>query len=106
MGVSTGWTDRVRFGSRIRAFIFTASRPALGSTQPRIKWVLGAHSSGVKRPDHETVHSHPSSAEAKNGGAVPPLLHTSSWLGALIKHGDNYILRNKIFVTLGTVQVQ
>jgi hypothetical protein len=30
----------------------------------------------------EDNHSHPSSAEVKNGAAIPPLLHTSSWRGA------------------------
>jgi hypothetical protein len=38
----------------------------------------------------EAYHSPSSSAEVKNGGAIPSLLHTSSWSGALlIKHRDN-----------------
>jgi len=46
-------------------FVFTtASRPALGPTQPPIQWEAGAHSLGVKRPGRETDHS-PSSAEVK-----------------------------------------
>jgi hypothetical protein len=36
-------------------------------------------SNGVEWPDREADHLHPSSAEAKNGGAVCPLPHTSSW---------------------------
>jgi hypothetical protein len=41
-----------------RYFIFaTAPRPALGPTQPPIKWVLGTLSSGVKRPGRETLLS-------------------------------------------------
>jgi hypothetical protein len=33
---------------------------------------------GVKRPGHEADHSHPSSAEVKNGGVMPPLPNMSS----------------------------
>jgi hypothetical protein len=57
----------------------TASRPALGPTQPLIQWVLGALSLGVKRKGRESDHSPPSSDEVKNGGAIPPLAHTPSW---------------------------
>jgi hypothetical protein len=39
----------------------TASRPALGPTQPPIQWVPG-----VKRPGLEADQSHPSSAEVQN----------------------------------------
>jgi hypothetical protein len=65
----------------------TASRPALGSTQADIQCVLGAQSGrGVKLRS-------PSSAEVKNGGAIPPRPHTCSWSGAsLIKCGDNFLL--------------
>jgi hypothetical protein len=42
----------------------------------------GALFPGVKRPGREADHSPPSSAEVKNGGAVPPLPYTSSWRGA------------------------
>jgi hypothetical protein len=37
-------------------------------------------SPAVKRPGHETGNPPPSSAEVKNGGAIPPLL-MSSWRG-------------------------
>jgi hypothetical protein len=33
----------------------------------------------IKRPEREADHPLPSSAEVKNGGAIPPLPHTSSW---------------------------
>jgi hypothetical protein len=36
----------------------------------------------VKRPECESDHSQPFSAEIKNGGTIPPLLHTTSWCGA------------------------
>jgi hypothetical protein len=41
----------------------TASRTALGPTQPPIQWVAGALSLGVERPGREADHSPPSSAE-------------------------------------------
>jgi hypothetical protein len=44
----------------------------------------GAVSPGVKRPGRGADHSSPSSAEVKNGVAMPPLPHTSSWLDAYI----------------------
>jgi hypothetical protein len=63
---------------RSKIFLFfTASRPALGPTQPHIQWVPGALS-----PGQEADHSPPSSAEVKNDGAIPPLPHMSSWCGA------------------------
>jgi hypothetical protein len=39
---------------------------------------LGTRSQGVKRKGHEAGHSPLSSAEVKNGGAVPALRHMSS----------------------------
>jgi hypothetical protein len=44
----------------------TASRPALGPTQPSIQWVTGALSLVVKRPGREADYQPPSSAEVKN----------------------------------------
>jgi hypothetical protein len=44
----------------------TASRPALGSTQPPIHWVHRTISLGVKRPGREADHSPPATAEVKN----------------------------------------
>jgi hypothetical protein len=58
---------------KIIPLYFTASRPALGLTQPPIQQVPGTLSSGVKWVGREADHSPPSSAEFKNGGAIPPL---------------------------------
>jgi hypothetical protein len=61
----------------------TASRTALGPTQPPIQWVPGALSLGVKRPVCEADHSPPSSAEVKEW--VELYIHspnTPSWRGA------------------------
>jgi hypothetical protein len=65
---------------RVKIFLFsTVSRPALGPTQPSIQYVPGALSLGVKLPGRETDHLLPASAEVKNGGAIAPFPHTSSW---------------------------
>jgi hypothetical protein len=42
----------------------------------------GAVSPGLKRKGHGTRHSPPSSAEVKNGEAIPPLPSMSSWRSA------------------------
>jgi hypothetical protein len=63
------WTIGVLgFDSRRGRGIFlftTASRTALGPTQPPIQWVAGALFLGVKRSGREADHSPPSSAEVK-----------------------------------------
>jgi hypothetical protein len=67
------------FGRGMEFFFFaTASRPAVGPTQPPIQDVTrggGALSPGVKRPSGEADHSPPSSAHAKNAWSYT---HTSS----------------------------
>jgi hypothetical protein len=54
----------------------TVSRPALGPTEPLIKWVSGVISPGAKWSRHKAGHSPTSSAMDKNAGAITPLLHT------------------------------
>jgi hypothetical protein len=51
--------------------------------QPSIQWVPGALSLGIRRQGREAEHSPSSSAEVKNGRAIPSLLHISSWHNAL-----------------------
>jgi len=72
-------------------FLFTtASRPALGPTQPPIQWVTGTLSLGVKRPGREGDHSPPSSAEIKNAWSytsTPPYVFMVWYL---VKHRDNF----------------
>jgi hypothetical protein len=51
----------------------TASKPALGPTQPPIQWVPGALSLGVKRQGREADHSPPSNVEVNMRGAILPL---------------------------------
>jgi hypothetical protein len=55
----------------------TASRAALGPTQPHIQLIPGACTSGVKRPGRE-------SDRAEVTGDIPPVPYTSSWRGALL----------------------
>jgi hypothetical protein len=74
-------------GVRIYLFI-TASRPALGPTQPRIEWVPVAVSLGVKRPGREANHSPPSSAEVT---PTPPLPNKPSWGKEIQWEGVNWI---------------
>jgi hypothetical protein len=66
---ATGWTIWVLGFDSLRGlgiFLFTtASRTALGPTQPPIQCVTGTLSLGVKWPGRETDHSPPSSAEVK-----------------------------------------
>jgi hypothetical protein len=57
----------------------TASRLAMGPTQPPIQWVPGAFSPGIKRSGREADHSPPSRTKVKNVGATPPLPHMCSW---------------------------
>jgi hypothetical protein len=75
-------TERSRSPGRVKNFVSTASRPLLVPTQPTIQWAPGAVSPGVKRLGSEADHSPPTSAEVKNGGAIPSLPHTSSWRSA------------------------
>jgi hypothetical protein len=54
-----------------------------GAHPASIQWVPGALYPGAKRPGREeTDYSPSSSAEVKNGGAIPPLPNTTSWRGA------------------------
>jgi hypothetical protein len=56
----------------------TTPTPALGHTQPIIRWVLGVLSAAEKRTNREAGQSPPSSAEFKIDGALPPCPHISS----------------------------
>jgi hypothetical protein len=49
-----------------------------GAHSTPVKWVPSALSTEVKGPGREAEHSHPSSAEIKNGGAMPLLMYLHS----------------------------
>jgi hypothetical protein len=60
-----GWTE-LDFRQDMGIVLYdTASRPALGSTQPPIQWVPGDLSLELKRQGREADRSHPSNAEGK-----------------------------------------
>jgi hypothetical protein len=85
--------SRVQLPAGTGNFIFTtASRTALGPTQPPIQWVRvpGALSLGVKRPRSEADQSPPSSAEVKNAWSYnsTPQYVFMEW--CLVKHRDNF----------------
>jgi hypothetical protein len=63
-----GWTAGVRFQAKASDF--------------SIQQVPEAISLELKQPGCEANRSPPSSEELNNGGAVPPLLHASSWRNA------------------------
>jgi hypothetical protein len=68
IGLGYGLDGVLGFDSRrgLGIFLFiTASRTALGLTQPPIHCVPGTLSLGVKRPGREAGHSPPSSAKVK-----------------------------------------
>jgi hypothetical protein len=95
VGIALGYgLDDLGFDCRrgLGIYLFTtASRTALGTTQPPIRWVPGALPLGVKRPVREADHSSPSNAEVKE--CVELYLHsptTPSWHGAQLKHRDNF----------------
>jgi len=56
-----------------------APRPALGPTQPPIRWIPGALYPRIKQPEREADRPPPSSAEIKNAwsytSTTPTLLH-------------------------------
>jgi hypothetical protein len=54
----------------------------LGPTQSPIQWVPRISSPGLKRQGREADRSPLSSAEVKNGGAIPPPIHIISWHSA------------------------
>jgi hypothetical protein len=82
VGMATGRTAGVRFPAEARFFFLPiASWPALGPTQPPIQWQPEGLSPGLKWLRRKAEHSPQPSAEVENGGAIPPLPHTSSWYG-------------------------
>jgi hypothetical protein len=68
----------------------TASRPALGPTQP-MQWVPGAFPR-VKQSGCEADHSFPSSATANNVWSITCTLPYTFMAWCLTKHSDNFTL--------------
>jgi hypothetical protein len=64
---------------RVKNFISTLSRPALGPTQPTIQRAPGAFSAGVKRQGREADHLAPANAEVKKMWIYTSAPHTPPW---------------------------
>jgi hypothetical protein len=63
---NSAWKTGIRHPAGAGIFLFaTASKPALGLTQPPIQRVPGALFPEVRRPRRETGHSSSTSAEGK-----------------------------------------
>jgi hypothetical protein len=73
-GIATVLAGRQEFDSRQSNIPFSVLRRPDWPTQPPIQ---GNLSHMVKRPRREANHSLPSSAEVKNGGAIPPYVYVS-----------------------------
>jgi hypothetical protein len=106
VGIALGYglDDRgLGFDSRrgLGIFLFTtASRTALGPTHPRIQWVSGVLSLGVKRPGREADHSPTSSAEVKECVELYLCsLNTLSWCGAQVQKSAQGRLYLFIWIT-------
>jgi hypothetical protein len=80
------WTTKESgFDSQQRQEMFSSpQRPDRLSdpSSPLYNGYRGMFLPGVKGRGCEADLSPPSSDEVKNGGAIPPLPHTSSWCGA------------------------
>jgi hypothetical protein len=79
IAMSDSWTTGIRFPAGSRFFPSPQCSDRLWGPHSPIKWVLGYLSLGAKQPVHEADHSSPFNAEAKRGGAIPPLPLMSSW---------------------------
>jgi hypothetical protein len=64
---------------KIFLFSTTCRQAGGGGTQPLIEWVPETLFPRVKWQEREADNSPPSNVEVKNGEAMPPLPHTSSW---------------------------
>jgi hypothetical protein len=61
-----GWMAEAQFPAGSDIFLFaTVSRQAVGPTVPTVQWVSGNDSPGITRPERDTDHSYPSSANVK-----------------------------------------
>jgi hypothetical protein len=76
-----GLEDEASIPDRSNMFPFsTAFQTDNGAlNEPVIQWILLAFPLGVKRLERVADHSHVPSAEVRNAGASPPLLHAPPW---------------------------
>jgi hypothetical protein len=84
----------------------TTFRPALGPTQPFLRWAPGTLSPWVKRPGREADHSPPSNAEVKKTWiytSTPPIRAHS--LCGILAQGLSFWVRRDCVVCNGVVVV-
>jgi hypothetical protein len=87
MGYGLGFDSR---RGQENILFLTQSRMALEPIQLPV-WVTGALSLGLKRLGREAEHELTSSAEVKNGGAIPPLpTRLRGVVLKIIKHRENF----------------
>jgi hypothetical protein len=74
------WRTRglVPVGARGYSFL-QCVKTGSGAHTASYPMVPRALSPGLRRPGLEVEHSLLSNAKVNNGGAIPPLIHTSSW---------------------------
>jgi hypothetical protein len=70
---ATGWVAWVQFLTVARHFSLLSVQTCSGAIQSPTEGIPGTVCLGVKQLGHEANHSHPSSAEIENGGAILPL---------------------------------
>jgi hypothetical protein len=77
-----GWMAEVRSLAGTREFFLLHNIEASSGAYPGSSTMgTRAYFPGVRWQGHEADHT-PFSAEVKNGGAITPLPHMSSWSGA------------------------
>jgi hypothetical protein len=100
-----GWTIGIQIpAGAAMSFLFifaTASRPAVGPTQPPSEWVKGAFCPGVKQAGRDADHSPPSSPEVRNARSYTS---TSQYVFMAFKYRDNFIFTFEHFSTFCTLK--
>jgi hypothetical protein len=80
VGIATGCTAGVQFLALSSFSLFHCIEAGSGVHSVSYPMCTGADFPKSKRQRREADYHSPSSAEVKNGGAIPPLLHLSSRL--------------------------
>jgi hypothetical protein len=79
---ATGWAAEISFSVGERYFSLHSIQTSSGTHPASYPVGTGNSLSGVKQPSREAELSPPSSVNVKNGKAVFPQPHSSSWSGA------------------------
>jgi hypothetical protein len=82
IATNTGLMTGFRFPVREYFSLLHSVQTGSGTQPDSCRMGNGCSFPGVKRPGREADYTPPSSAEVKNGGAVPPLPHVPLWHSA------------------------